>query len=58
MRGLLRIVLVAVLSFASPARAQSGDVEQEIDQALSALQPSSQVAGRAYPPQSLAELMR
>ena len=58
MRGLLSIVLLAVVGLASPARAQSGDTGQVIDEALSALQPAVQVTGRDNRARSLQELMQ
>ena len=58
MRGLLSIVLLAVLGLASPTRAQSGDTGQVIDEALSALQPAVQVTGRDNRARSLQELMQ
>ena len=58
MRALLRVLLMALSGFAGTASAQSPDAAQQVDQALAALQPAFQIAGRDYPAQSLAELMR
>lgn len=53
----LGMMLFAVAGLATPASGQSSD-EQQVEQALSALQPSTQVAGRAYSPRALMEMMR
>jgi CubicO group peptidase (beta-lactamase class C family) len=45
-------------SFTGDAGAQSPDAAEQIEQALTELQPGVQVTGRDYPPQSLAELMQ
>lgn len=57
MRVVVGALIVGMLALASPARAQSPEIEQQIDEALSSLRPRIQVAGRDYPSQTLAQLM-
>ncbi|HEY6816642.1 MAG TPA: serine hydrolase domain-containing protein [Croceibacterium sp.] len=58
MRALLAVLFTTMMSFAGTAGAQPAELAQQIDQALSTLQPATQVSGRSYPAQSLAELLR
>ncbi|HEY7806188.1 MAG TPA: serine hydrolase domain-containing protein [Croceibacterium sp.] len=58
MRAMIRLLLVAALGFAGSANARSTATEQQIDAAVSAMRPATQIVGRSYPAQSLTELMR
>jgi CubicO group peptidase (beta-lactamase class C family) len=58
MRTWLGALLAVASSLPAAAGAQSPDAAQEVEKALNELQPGVQVAGRLYPEQSLAELMR
>jgi CubicO group peptidase (beta-lactamase class C family) len=51
-------LLAVASSLPAAAGAQSPDAAHEIEKALNELQPGVQIAGRLYPEQSLAELMR
>src|SRR5690606_9979634 len=57
MRARLSISLAGFLSVAGPAFAEQSALERQIDQALSAVEPAVQVAGRSYAPQTMTELM-
>ena len=55
MRAMIRLLLVAALGFAGSANARSTATEQQIDAAVSAMRPATQIAGRSYPAQSLTD---
>ena len=58
MRGTISLLLIAGLSFARPAHAGPAAPGQQIDKALSAMLPATQVEGRSYTTKSLSEMMR
>ena len=58
MRGTISLLLVAGLSFSWPAHAGPAAEGEQIDRALSAMLPATQVEGRSYTAKSLSEMMR